>query len=243
MIERLSGTLSYRDGNHVVIDVVGVGYGVDTTDRAVAKLQLNQPVSLWIYTDVRDDDIKLFGFPSLEERILFTHLISAPGVGPKLALSMLSHLGGHGIVGCVLADEAERLKQVPGIAAKAKEIQLHLKRRLSKLEDDAWLVRLMSDSETPGADSFSFEQKRLGSPASSTLTLEMRNDLQSALLNLGYKDKEIQVTLKALLADSGDVSFGALLRRSIALLTRSDLRSTGVNSEKGSLSLEVDKVF
>ena len=243
MIERVAGKLIYKDGSHVVIDVLGVGYGVDTTDGVANQLSLESNVSLWIYTDVRDDDIKLFGFSSLEERILFTHLISAPGVGAKLAMAMLSHLGAHAIVNCVLADDAERLKQVPGIAAKAKEIQLHLKRRLSKLEDDVWLARLMTKYETAEVPGFRFEQTAGGVSRGSGLSQQIQLDLNSALTNLGYKDREIQSTIKVLSAQSGDVSFSVLLRQAIAMISGSDARNPRANAAPGIRSPDLDEVF
>jgi Holliday junction DNA helicase RuvA len=243
VIERLSGTVAYRDGSHVVLDVAGVGYGVDTTDGAAGCLAQGTAATLWIYTDVREDDIKLFGFPTLEERILFTQLITAPGVGAKLAMAMLSHLGGHAIVACVLADEAERLKQVPGIAAKAKEIQLHLKRRLSKLEDDGWLGRLMSRvAPTAAAAGLGLDQP-FQAGAAAGLPQQLLADLRSALANLGYKEREIQATLKSLAAAPGEVSFASLLRRAIAALSTPEARRGTSNEEPPRDSALLDEVF
>jgi Holliday junction DNA helicase RuvA len=243
LIERLSGTIAYRDGSHVILDVAGVGYGVDTTDGAAGRLAPDTAATLWIYTDVRDDDIKLFGFPTLEERILFTQLISAPGVGAKLAMAMLSHLGGHAIVASVLADEADRLKQVPGIAAKAKEIQLHLKRRLSKLEDDAWLGRLMSRAAPTAASGGLGLDQPLPVGAAAGLPPQLLTDLRSALANLGYKEKEIQSTLKSLAAAPGEVSFASLLRRAIATLSAPEARRGAAHEEQPRDRALLDEVF
>lgn len=243
MIERLSGTVAYRDGSHVILDVAGVGYGVDTTEGAAGRLAQGTTATLWIYTDVRDDDIKLFGFPTLEERILFTQLITAPGVGAKLAMAMLSHLGGHAIVACVLADEAESLKQVPGIAAKAKEIQLHLKRRLSKLEDDAWLGRLMSRAAPSAASPGLGLDQPLQAGAGVGLPQQLLADLRSALANLGYKEKEIQATLKSLVAAPAEASFALLLRRAIAALSTPEARRGASSEEPSRNPALIDEVF
>ena len=242
MIECLAGKILYKDGSHVVIDVRGVGYGVDATNSAANALTLDSVVFMWIFTDVRDDDIKLFGFSSLEERVLFTHLISAPGVGPKLAMAMLSHLGAHAIVACVLADDAERLKQVPGIAAKAKEIQLHLKRRLNKLENEAWLAKLLTTSSQEIG--LKFDQATASAHLRNVISPQIQGDLTSALINLGYKDREIQAAIKAITAEPGEGTFSALLRKAIAVLSRLDARnSSAATFELEGRSREIDQVF
>lgn len=241
MIERITGTVVFRDSNHLIVDVSGVGYGVDTTISTANQLALNHSAMLWIYTQVREDDIKLFGFATIEERILFTHLLSAPGVGAKLAMSMLSVLGGHGIVASVFSDDSERLKEVPGIAAKAKEIQLHLKRRLGKIEDNAWLNRLKTSSQAQeqlfGLDLSSANSK------SKSLSQELLFDLQSALSNLGYREREVQGVLKVLPQNTGELSFQALLRQAIGILSNPEKRSQMSASNSAKPHGSIDEVF
>lgn len=242
MIERITGKLVFRDGNHIVIDVNGVAYGVDTTMGVADHLQIDAQAVLWIYTHVREDEIKLFGFATIEEKILFTHLLSAPGVGAKLAMAMLSILGASGIVNCVLSDDSEQLKEVPGISAKAKEIQLHLKRRLTKLEDDAWLIRLKTLNNSKRVQPLEFENN-LAKGATKNLSPQLLANLQSALVNLGYREREVQNTIKSLSVDEQTKTFEALLRRAISILSSPEKRSpiTANNSEKRQTL--IDEVF
>ncbi len=114
MIGYLQGDIKRLNGSSCIVDVAGVGYLVEMPLRDCLKIQKNTPAScIWIYTHVREDQLKLFGFFSLIDKEMFEILLSVSGVGPKVALAILSTLSTYDIVRAVEMGRTEILTDVP----------------------------------------------------------------------------------------------------------------------------------
>ena len=165
MIARLSGTLVEKHPNRLIVDVQGVGYEVHVPLSTFYGLpEPGGGVSLRVHTHVREDMLALFGFASELELQIFDRLIAVSGIGPRLALAVLSGIESRDLVRAVQMSDVARLTAIPGIGRKtAERIVLELKDRLSA----ALRVELSSGEPAP-------------------VDGDLRADLLSALLNLGY---------------------------------------------------------
>lgn len=187
MIARLSGKLVEKSPNRLVIDVGGVGYEVLVPLSTFYGLgDAGTLVTLRVHTHVREDVIALYGFASELEQDLFERLIGVSGIGPKLALAVLSGIDPGELVRAIRSQDAARLTRIPGIGKKtAERIGLELKDRLP---------------ETAVA------------PADAAGGGEARDDLLSALVNLGYNRQVAEKAIDAGLKRSPRAPFEDLLR-------------------------------
>jgi len=167
LIARLRGTLLDKRPGHAIVDVAGVGYEVTVplpTYRALGEI--GGGADLYVHTHVREDTLALFGFGTPLEKELFVRLVGVNGVGPKTAIALLSGLGADDLVDALRRRDLKRLSQVPGVGRKtAERIALEVADRVASLAPAGDGVA----GSAPGA-------------ARSTL----RDDLISALVNLGY---------------------------------------------------------
>lgn len=173
MIGRLTGMLLEKHPPQVLLDVAGVGYEVDVPMSSFYNLPaIGERVTLVTHFVVREDAQQLFGFLSQKERIAFRELIRISGVGPKLALSVLSGMSADDLAQCVVMQDAAQLTRVPGIGKKtAERLLLELKGRLA----DAL-------PQTGGV----------------AVSAGVTHDALGALLALGYSEKEALPVLKQL---------------------------------------------
>ena len=178
MIGRLTGTLAEKSPPLVLMDVGGVGYEVDVPMSTFCSLpHLGERVTLHAHMVVREDAQLLYGFLTLEERETFRQLIRISGVGPRIALAVLSGMSAQELAQAVSQQQPGRLVKVPGIGKKtAERLLLELK---GKLAPD------------------------LGVPAGSVVTSDAQADIVQALVALGYSDKDAAAAIKALPADIG----------------------------------------
>lgn len=178
MIAALTGRLASKAPTYITLDVHGVGYEVHIPLSTFYALpELNQSTSLRIHTHLREDAIQLYGFLTAEERGAFVLLTSISGIGPKLALSVLSALSLPDLISAIRSGNVEKLATVPGIGKKsAGRIALELKDKILHLH--------------PGV---SGEPDARPGPASETL-----EDARSALVNLGYRPSDVEQALKRL---------------------------------------------
>jgi holliday junction DNA helicase RuvA len=176
MIAALTGRLAFKTPSHVTLDVQGVGYEVFIPLSTFYALpDLNQSTSLRIHTYLREDAIQLYGFLTRSEKEAFILLTSISGIGPKLALSVLSALSVTDLISAVQAGDVEKLATVPGIGKKsAGRIALELKDKVERLHPAAHRT-----SDT------SFD------PSS-----QLQDDALSALVNLGYRTGDAKEALK-----------------------------------------------
>ena len=196
MIAQLRGTLADKRPNQVLVDVGGVGYLVHipvSTFYALGDLHSN--VTLLIHTQVREDAISLYGFLSSREKHLFELLISASGVGPVLALKILSGMSVDDLVPAVRSGDLVRLTRIPGVGRKTAE------RMVVELRDK------LTAMETPEA---------ARQPVAAT---GIAADVVSALLNLGYEQRAAEQAVEHAAGDDARESFEALLRATLQQLS------------------------
>ena len=200
MIARLAGTLLEKYPGRIVVDVGGVGYDVFVPLSTYYGIgEVGSPVTLQIHTHVREESLALFGFRTRREKDLFTRLICVSGVGPKTAVAILSGLETEDLLAAVRGRDAARLASVPGIGRKtAERIILDLADRLDTLEP------------APGA----------AAPAGAA---GLRDDLVSALVNLGYNARVAGEATGRVLKNRSSVqapTFEGLLRETLQVLSR-----------------------
>jgi len=196
MIAQLRGTLADKRPNQVLVDVGGVGYLVHipvSTFYALGDLHSN--VTLLIHTQVREDAIALYGFLSSREKHLFELLISASGVGPVLALKILSGMSVDDLVPAVRAGDLVRLTRIPGVGRKTAE------RMVVELKDK--LEAVVVETEKPAATS----------PAG------IEADVISALVNLGYDGRAAETAVGEAKREAGAGNFEKLLRGALQALS------------------------
>ena len=196
MIGQLRGRLTDKRPNQVLVDVGGVGYLVQVPLSTYAALgELHTEVTLLIHTHVREDALTLYGFLSSREKHFFEMLLSASGVGPSLALKILSGMSVEELVPAIRGGDLARLTKIPGVGRKtAERIVVELKDKL-----DAVTVEV----ERPVASS----------PAG------IEADVVSALVNLGYEARAAEGAVTEARRENGAGNFEKLLRASLQSLS------------------------
>ena len=133
MYDFISGSLAHSDMTTAVIDCSGVGYKLFISMNTYKKISGQEKITLKTYLNVKEDALDLYGFYDEQERLFFTFLISVNGVGPKVAMAVLSDLTPEEFAACVIAPDVKRLTKVPGVGPKmAQRICLELKDKISK---------------------------------------------------------------------------------------------------------------
>jgi holliday junction DNA helicase RuvA len=202
MIGQLRGRLAEKRPNQVLVDVGGVGYVVLVPLSTFAALgELHTEVTLLIHTHVREDALSLYGFVSSREKHLFELLISASGVGPSLALKILSGMSVDELVPAIRGNDLARLTKIPGVGRKTGE------RMVVELKDK--LEAVVIEAERPTASS----------PAG------VEADVVSALVNLGYDARVAEKTVQEAREETGAANFEKLLRAALQALSQSKGRA------------------
>lgn len=178
MIALLSGQLVQRAPDQIIVDVGGVGYQLHIPLSTFYRLPETGQVRLQVYTNVREDAITLFGFFTSAEKDLFTLLISVSGVGPKLGITILSHIAPAELALALSQGDITRLIAIPGIGKKSAE------RLVLELQDKANAYAMSAAITAP--------------LAAINTTESHHQDALSALINLGYKEALAKQALKNL---------------------------------------------
>jgi len=199
VIAFLRGTLHEKSPNRLVIDVNGVGYEVHVPLSTFYHVpSLGENVALRVHTHVREEAISLFGFGTDLEIRVFEKLVGISGIGPKLAVSVLSGIDAIELVRAVRTGDTARLTLIPGVGKKtAERISLELKDRLPSVLTEEQTVELESSEAHP-----------------------LRSDLLSALLNLGYHRSLAERAIDSALDVRGGSSFEELLKQALHGLTQ-----------------------
>ena len=200
MIALVRGKLAYKSIDHVIVDVGGVGYRLFIPLSTFYSLPEDGEVSLFTHTHVREDALLLYGFLTLEEKELFVTLISISGIGPKLAVNVLSHIPVSELKIAITSGDIKRLSGLPGIGKKTAE------RLVLELKDKIEAV--------PGS-AHSSESLDLGTPKSGDLI----DDIISALVNLGYKESQARKVLENMEL-APDVPMEEALKGALKVLVR-----------------------
>jgi Holliday junction DNA helicase RuvA len=148
MIRRLRGQIEHIEEDHIIVDVGAFGVAVYEPQAQIAQQHIGQAVALFTHLHVREQEITLFGFTSAEDRQLFEMLLGVSGVGPRLALNMLSTLTQDTIRLAVANEEPGLLTRVPGIGAKsARKILFHLKDKIAPADLEGIGMSALTDED------------------------------------------------------------------------------------------------
>lgn len=181
MIGRLQGTILEKQPPSILIDVQGVGYELEASMSTFYHLpECGETIILHTHLVVREDAQLLYGFHSLSERQMFRNLIKISGVGPKLALTILSGMSAEDFSRCIMDGDSKALTRLPGVGKKtAERLVIELKDRLEK--DDS--------IQLPGTSGSAVKVERAANPV---------NDAVSALISLGYKAQQASQMIREL---------------------------------------------
>jgi Holliday junction DNA helicase RuvA len=194
MIAHLRGKLIAKHPNQAIVEAAGVGYDVTITVPTFSDLPaLGSEVALHIHTHVREDAIALFGFLRADEKQLFEKLITVSGIGPKLAITILSGMATSEMVGAIRANDHARLTRIPGIGKKTAE------RMCVELRDKL--------------DAFGATQAAVAVSA-------VEEDVISALTNLGYQRALAEKAVERAVASAGRENFDAIFRAALGVMTK-----------------------
>lgn len=203
MIGQLRGRLAEKRPNQILVDVGGVGYVVLVPLSTYAALgELHTEVTLLIHTHVREDALSLYGFVSSREKHFFEMLLSASGVGPSLALKILSGMSVEELVPAIRGSDLARLTRIPGVGRKTAE------RMVVELKDK--LESVTVEADRPAASS----------PAG------VEADVMSALVNLGYDARSAESAVGEAKREAGTSNFEKLLRVTLQALSAPKGRSS-----------------
>ena len=194
MIGYLRGRVNRKQANRIILDVQGVGYSVGISLSTYLSMgNVGNEVELSVYTHVTDNSMALYGFSTEAEKETFLKLISISGIGPKIALNILSGIEVSDLEEAIRNSDVDRISLVPGIGKKtAMRIALELQEKL--IEKEKFLQTGMSQE---------------------------KEDLLSALINMGFKRKEVEKIVDTTIKDmKDDAEFEALLRESLRQLAK-----------------------
>jgi len=199
MIAFLRGRILDKQPNRIIVDVQGVGYELQVPLSTYYEVgEHGTDVALRVYTHVREDALQLYGFLTELERQLFERLIAINGIGPKLAIAVLSGLDPRELIAAVQRADVARLVGIPGVGKKtAERIVLELRDRLAQLSVPAVITT-----------------------AAATAADRLRGDLISALQNLGYHRPQAEKAVESTLASLPDATFEHALRQVLRELMR-----------------------
>ncbi|MBV9268375.1 MAG: Holliday junction branch migration protein RuvA [Acidobacteriaceae bacterium] len=201
MIAHLRGTIFEKHPNQVVIEASGVGYDVQIPISTYTSLgDIGTSVSLRIHTHVREDALLLYGFASAEEKALFERLISVSGIGPKLAITVLSGLATRDLIESIHTGDVLRLTRIPGVGKKtAERIVLELKDKVAAVMDGGGKTDTRAEPSGPVLNS-------------------LDRDVVSALQNLGCARPAAEEAVRKARLKGTEENFEPLFRAAMALI-------------------------
>ena len=211
MIARLTGRIVEREPGRVVLEVGEIGYELQVSLQTFAALPADGPVTLCVHTHMRDSSIQLFGFFTRRERAMFERLQTVAGVGPRLAIGILSGRSPGEIAGLIRSRDVEGLKRLPGVG----------KRTAERLVAD--LCEKVDDICPPtGAVSSAAGSRLAAAGDGGDPGPDLRRDARMALLNLGYREPAVDQALDRLLvqAPAAVPRLEDLLRDALRVLAR-----------------------
>lgn len=202
MIGRLTGIILDKQPPEIVVDVLGVGYEVLASMATFYRLpEIGQEVTLYTHFVVREDAQQLYGFAEVSERLLFRNLIKVNGVGPRMALTILSSIEPDNFVQCVIDNDSASLVKLPGVGKKtAERLIIEMRDRLADWYSDKFQVNLASDKSS------------VNGLKSAT------QDAMSALIALGYKPQEASRAITQL--DTEGISSTDIIRQALKRLAK-----------------------
>jgi holliday junction DNA helicase RuvA len=196
MIAHLRGKLLVKHPNQAVVEAAGVGYDVTISVPTFSDMPaVGSEVALHIHTHVREDIIALYGFLRPSEKLLFEKLITVSGIGPKLAITILSGMAADEMVGAIRGNDVARLTRIPGIGKKTAE------RMVLELRDKLPETGVVTAPAIPSMNA-------------------TEEDVLSALVNLGYQRAAAEKALAIAAKNGKTASFDAMFRETLAALSK-----------------------
>jgi Holliday junction DNA helicase RuvA len=193
MIGYLKGKIISSKPTKILLDVNGVGFLVNISINTFEKITDKEFVSLHIYTSVKEDSITLFGFFSESEKEMFELLISVNGVGPKLALNILSGIQVAELKNAIQTENSSRIVAIPGIGRKtAERLLLELRTKIDQITEDE----------------------------STEIPFNIKNEATSALTTLGYNPKVAEKAVRDLLSEEANISIEELIKKALGKLNK-----------------------
>lgn len=218
MIGKLTGRVDHRAGDHVLLDVNGVGYTVHCSERTLAALPpAGQMAALYTELLVREDLLQLFGFLTLYEREWHRLLISVQGIGAKASMAILGTLGAEGIARAIAIGDWAAVKAAPGVGPKIAQ------RVVNELKDKAPAVMALGGTVHQALGDAPVEVIDTTTPADAPRppvhsTASAQAEALSALQNLGYAPSEAASAVATAAGDTGETDTPALIRAALRLL-------------------------
>jgi len=193
MIGKLKGEIEELKPTEMILDVNGVGFELTIPFTTYEKIQNEKKVTLYIHTIHREDQFRLFGFYSKSEKDIFVSLIGVSGIGPAMAISILSGITPQKLVEAVKSQDIALLVRIPGIGkTKAEKLVFELKRKLPMLE-------------------------RITGPVSETPAIT--NDAVEALVALGFDEKKSIKCIDEIIRSKGDISIEEIIKDALKLIS------------------------
>lgn len=229
MIGRIAGILNYRSTDHVLIDVRGVGYLVYVSDRTMASLPaLGEGCALYTEMLVREDNLQLFGFLSLQEKEWHRLLISVQGIGAKASMAILGTLGPDGIGRAIALGDWASVKAAPGVGPKiAQRVVNELKDKAHAVMalgtvDDNLSAPVVDDSVIDDTPAPPVKKAAPKKPVKRNTNAAVQADALSALGNLGYAPADATSAVAQAAGDNPDADMSTLIREALKLLAPKD---------------------
>jgi holliday junction DNA helicase RuvA len=198
MIGKLKGILDSIESDRIILDVSGVGYIVNCSNKSISKLPfIGEAASFLIYMQVKEDDISLYGFSDLAEKEWFENLISVQGIGPRLALTILSALEPSELIQAIIEKSKETFKHISGVGPKLAE------RMFTELNKKSG----QSSHLTSGTSISSQDEDNI-------------SDALIALTNLGYNRNEAYNACRKIYKNNPDITINELIKSSLKELSQ-----------------------
>ncbi len=224
MIGRIAGVLDHKGGDHVLIDVRGVGYVVHVSDRTLAQMPApGEAVALYTELIVREDLLQLIGFATLIEKEWHRLLMTVQGVGVKAALAIIGTLGPEGVARAITLGDVTAIKAAPGVGPKiAQRVVLELKAKAPGVMAMGGTLAT-APATLPAGEAPALAPKRRGKAAPAPIEPAMDRarhtaDALSALVNLGYAQGEAAQAVAQAAAEAPEAAPAALIRAALKLL-------------------------
>lgn len=195
MIGFLKGVIVSIELDSIILDVNGVGYLLYCPAKTLSSFTENDKATFFVTTVVKEDSITLFGFTNSEDKKWFTNLQSVQGVGPRMALAILSAMDGNDIITAIVSEDASQFKKISGVGPKLAA------RIINELKDKKSIVSIP-----------------LTKPAAAS-TSDFSSDAVSALINLGFARKDAFFAVKNIIAENDNIDLEETIRLALAKLT------------------------
>ena len=221
MIGKLSGRLDWRGGDHILIDVRGVGYIVYVSDRTMAALPgVGEAVSLYTDLVVREDLLQLFGFATMLDKEWHKLLTTVQGVGAKAALAIMGTLGADGVARAITLGDQRAIQAAPGVGPKlAQRVIMELKAKAPAVMAMGAKLSVVAEADDDVIEPMpTMAPRKVAAPTAGQARAEYSADALSALTNLGYSYGDAAQAVATITVDQPEADTATLIRAALKLL-------------------------